>query len=37
MTHFNPMKGYGEPEEPPSQDLDDYDPTVYTVQWSMSW
>jgi len=30
MTHFNPMKGYGEQEEPPSQDLDDYDPTVYT-------
>ena len=31
MTHFNPMKGpgYGEPEVPPSQDLEDYDPTVY--------
>ena len=35
MTHFNPMKGskFGEPEIPPSQDLDDYDPTVYQVQW----
>ena len=31
MTHFNPIKGYGEPEVPPSQDLDDYDPTVYQV------
>ena len=34
MTHFNPMKGpgnYGEPDVPPSQDLEDYDPTVYQV------
>ena len=33
MTHFNPMKGpgFGEPDVPPSQDLDDYDPTVYQV------
>ena len=33
MTHYNPVKvqgyGGGEPEMPPSQDLDDYDPTVY--------
>jgi len=29
MTHYNPVKGFGEPEVPPSQDLDDYDPTVY--------
>jgi len=31
MSHFNPNKGskYGEPEVPPSQDLDDYDPTVF--------
>lgn len=35
MTHFNPMKGPGfaEPEVPPSQDLEDYDPTVFQVDF----
>ena len=34
MTHYNPMKGsgYTERDVPPSQDLDEDDPTVYQVK-----
>ena len=34
MTHYNAMQGsgYTEPEVPPSQDLEDDDPTVYQVR-----
>ena len=31
MTHYNSNSGYTEPEVPPSQDLEDDDPTVYQV------